>query len=87
MMGMMRILESMFLIYLMYFKYLKRGTMLKKIRHIRLNIDKLKDITMDCEKNEDYYSFFKYNVLKWFLMSVYMKLTESKSKVFKSKQL
>ena len=87
MMGMMRILELLLFVYLMHFKYLKRGTALKKIRSIRLNIDKLKDITMDCEKNEDYYSFFKYSTLKWFLMSVYMKLTDSKSKAFKKKEL
>ena len=61
--------------------------MLKKIREIRLSIDALKDITLDCEKNEDYYSFFKYSTLKWFLMSIYMKLTNSKSKAFKKKEL
>ena len=84
---MKRILDVLLFVYMTYFKHLKKGTTLKKIRSLRLNIDKLKDIVIDCETNADYYSFFKYSAIKWFLMSVYMKLPDSRSKEFKNKEL
>ena len=75
----MRLIEVIVRVYFIYYRYLKLGAKYKKVRDIRLKIDKLSDIVLDCEKNEDYYAFFRYSTVKWFYMSVYCLLVPIKA--------